>query len=68
MATVADGIHWLQWAKTKDAEKGRNRPKPIPRPGAQDDENVKKIRGTAEPVNDIVEWLGPEFGAFALTD
>ncbi|MDF1902755.1 DUF5361 domain-containing protein [Mycolicibacterium smegmatis] len=32
-ASVADSLHWLQWAKTKDGAKGRNRPKPIPRPG-----------------------------------
>jgi hypothetical protein len=33
LADIADGIHWLQWAKTKDGRKGRNRPQPIPRPG-----------------------------------
>lgn len=64
LATVADGIHWLQWAKTKDGQKGRHQPKPIPRPGVED--NTKKYKGTPEPVNDIVDWLGPGFEKFAL--
>lgn len=33
LAEVADSLHWLQWAKTKSGSKGRNKPKPIPRPG-----------------------------------
>ena len=33
LATVADELAVLIWMKTKDAAKGRNYPKPIPRPG-----------------------------------
>ncbi len=33
LATIADAQRWLVWAKTKDAQKKRNQPKPIPRPG-----------------------------------
>lgn len=29
LARILDGVIWLQWSKTKDAEKGRNRPEPI---------------------------------------
>lgn len=29
MATIIDRLNLLLWAKTKDAEKGRNRPKSI---------------------------------------
>lgn len=27
-----DSVRWLQWAKTKDAQRGRNMPQPFPRP------------------------------------
>lgn len=33
LAVIADSLRWLVWAKTKDAKRGRNRPKPVPRPG-----------------------------------
>lgn len=33
LASIADSLRWLVWAKTRDAKRGRNRPKPIPRPG-----------------------------------
>lgn len=33
LADIADSLHWLQWAQTKDGRKGRNKPRKIPRPG-----------------------------------
>lgn len=33
IATAVDSLRWLVWAKTEDAQKRRNIPKPIPRPG-----------------------------------
>lgn len=33
LASAVDTLHWLQWAKTKDGQQNRNRPKQIPRPG-----------------------------------
>ena len=33
LAIIADALRWLVWAKTPDAKRKRNRPKPIPRPG-----------------------------------
>jgi len=41
LADAVDILRWIQWAKSKDGEAGRNYPKPIPRPG-QD----QTIRGT----------------------
>jgi hypothetical protein len=35
LATIADVLRWLQWAKTKDGQKNRNRPEPITRPGVK---------------------------------
>lgn len=32
-AEAVDTLRLLLWAKTKDAEKGANRPRPLPRPG-----------------------------------
>lgn len=29
MIAIIDRLNWLIWSKTKDAQKGRNRPKPI---------------------------------------
>lgn len=33
LAETVDTLRTLVWFKTKDGQKGRNRPKPIPRPG-----------------------------------
>jgi hypothetical protein len=33
LAEMVDSLHWLQWAKTKAGQKGRNRPRLVPRPG-----------------------------------
>jgi hypothetical protein len=33
LAELVDVAHWLQWAKTKDGQRNRNRPPPVPRPG-----------------------------------
>ena len=41
LASIADSLRWLVWAKTKDAKRRRNLPKPIPRPGAD-----KRSKGT----------------------
>lgn len=54
-AMAVDSLAWLVWAKTKDAEKGRNKPKPIPRPGVVDD-SAKQI-GTAAPVEEILALM-----------
>lgn len=35
LASVIDGQNLLIWLKTEDARKGRNRPKPITRPGVK---------------------------------
>lgn len=36
LAEIADSQRWLVWAKTTDAQKKRNMPKPIPRPGVSE--------------------------------
>lgn len=34
-AMCVDALRWLVWAKSKDGQKNRRQPKPIPRPGAE---------------------------------
>jgi hypothetical protein len=46
----------LVWAKTKAAQKGRNRPKPIPRPGVAGPERI----GDAMPIEELNALIGWE--------
>ncbi|QCW22020.1 tail assembly chaperone [Gordonia phage Yakult] len=55
LADMADSLHWLVWAKTKDGSKNRNPPKPIPRPGVEDP--VKRVKGEAIPINEFRDRL-----------
>lgn len=57
-ALIADYLRILVWFKTKDGQKGRNFPKPIERPGIEDDS--KKIVGKGTKINavDLAAILG----------
>lgn len=52
LANIADSLVWLQWAQTKDGKKGRNRPRPIPRPGVVD-EQPKGAKVKAAPLSKL---------------
>ncbi|RTE50388.1 DUF5361 domain-containing protein [Actinobaculum sp. 352] len=54
LAHIADHVAWLVWAKTADGQKGRNRPKPIPRPGVEPAQGGERHIGTAAPVDVIL--------------
>jgi hypothetical protein len=57
LATIADVLRWLQWAKTKDGAKNRNQPDPIPRPGVARNRQVHpKVKGA--PRSKIRKLLG----------
>ncbi|WP_052372591.1 DUF5361 domain-containing protein [Nocardia otitidiscaviarum] len=56
LADMVDSLRWLVWAKTKDAQKGRNRPKPVPRPGVAKPERI----GEKASIADMNEFLGWE--------
>lgn len=56
LAVNADALNWLVWSKTKDAEKGRNKPKPIPRPGVDTEADVRTI-GTPAPIEEILKFV-----------
>lgn len=56
LAVVADAVIAGNWMQSKDGQKNRNRPKPIPRPGVVPDK--KKFGGNAESMDAIKQWLG----------
>ena len=56
LAAIADAALAGNWMQSKDGQKNRNRPKPIPRPGLEPAD--KKYGGKAESIDSIREWLG----------
>lgn len=54
LAEVVDMQHLLVWAKTKDGQKNRNRPKPVERPGNRPERYGKKPLA----IDEMDEWLG----------
>lgn len=58
LALVGDYLAWIAWSKTADGEKNRNRPKPIPRPGVEPDEDIQKFGSDPVPIDELEEFLG----------
>lgn len=54
-ADIADSLRWLVWAKTDDARKNRNRPKPVPRPGIKGPERIGTRTSIAD-MNEFLDW------------
>ena len=52
LADLVDVQRLLLWTKTKDGQKGRNRPEPYPRPGVVKP-GVKQVKGTAVPLDQV---------------
>lgn len=57
LAGMADTLSWLQWSKTEDGRRNRNRPKRIPRPGI-DDGSGEKMGNTPMSPAQMDEFLG----------
>ena len=57
LADIADRLAWLLWAKTKDAETGKNPPKPYPRPG------VKREGVVDAKVINLLDYMRDHHGA-----
>lgn len=57
LANIADSLNLLVWFKTRDGQKGRNRPKPIPRPGIKVDPEMQVI-GEATDIDELDALLG----------
>lgn len=58
LAMVADHLAVANWFQTKDGQKGKNRPKQIPRPGVRDEEETTYGKGTSMSMDEAREWLG----------
>lgn len=58
LAMVADHLAIANWFETKDGQKGKNRPKQIPRPGVRDEEETTYGKGTKMSMSEAKEWLG----------
>lgn len=57
-AEAVDTLRLLLWAKTKDAEKGTNRPRPLPRPGVAVPQGERV--GEAMDVDELDAFLARE--------
>lgn len=61
LAGILDVQNLMFWAKTRDGEKNRNRPRPIPRPGIVDESRETKKIGSkkdAKPANILAKLIG----------
>jgi hypothetical protein len=56
LAAAVDRLTWLAWAKTKDGQKGRNVPKPIPRPGVEGPERIGNQPVSLDDINEFLGW------------
>lgn len=56
LASIFDTLRLLVWMQSEDGAEGRNRPKPLPRPGVEPDED-KSVMGRAVALVDMAEWL-----------
>lgn len=66
LAIIADTLRWLQWAKTKDGRKNRNRPDPIVRPGVRAAKKRTHPKVKGEPLSRMRQLVNQ--GREALPD
>lgn len=58
---VSNMLQWLTWSKSKDASKpGAKPPTPGYLPGLEPVDKNAKHRGTATPISEVLEMLGPD--------
>lgn len=60
LAAMTDSLHWLVWAQSKDGQKNRNKPRPVPRPGLEEETERTTYSGkeSAVPLEEMADWLG----------
>lgn len=58
LAQVSDSLRILVWQQTEDGSKGKNQPKPWPRPGVAPDEDTTMFGKDAISIDEMDDWLG----------
>lgn len=58
LALIADHLAIANWFQTKDGEKGKNRPKQIPRPGVKGENETNYGKSSAMSREEMAKWLG----------
>lgn len=68
LALIAENTSLAIWMKTADAQKKppKNRPKPIYRPGVEDN-STKTIGGDTLVIEDMIAFLGPGYESLAIS-
>lgn len=66
LAMIAENTSLAIWMKTADAQKKppKNRPRPIFRPGVEDD-SKQQIGKDKLPLADMITFLGPEYASLS---
>lgn len=60
LAAQLDALHLIFWSKTKSASKGKDRPKPIPRPGIKPERDETFGEPTVVSVEEMSRRMGWE--------
>jgi hypothetical protein len=58
LALVYDKLAEHNWMISVDGSKRINRPKPLPRPGLEEDPDVKQLTGKPVPIDEMAKMLG----------
>jgi hypothetical protein len=60
LAGISDSLRVLVWQQTADGHKGKNQPKPMPRPGIEPDEDQTTYGKDAVSIEEMNAFLGWE--------
>lgn len=58
LARVLDGVNWLVWSRTKDAEKGRNKPKSVASDFFVEEDHEKPARMSMDEIDKLLRHKG----------
>lgn len=61
LALVYDKLAEHNWMISVDGQRRTNRPKPLPRPGVEADDSVRKYGGRAIPVSEMADRVRREY-------
>lgn len=58
LAGISDSLRVLIWQQTENGHKGKNQPKPMPRPGVTEDEDTTTYGKDAVSIEEMNDFLG----------